>query len=326
LKNWILFAPLALYLSWASPAQAGCARLLDAVTLATSSFVNQEQPDAETLAALRTLITGLDNTAMLNALRATGQTGDFGDLRNFLTLLNFIAHNVAPGDVQFTPQFMASLASADRIVRSACVLPDGQIRIMKDDTAVAEQSSSTQRTQGIGNKLRAITGLRRDGDDQLLNYNLGVLGLVFTVFLSVGVAALALHFAIIALRIIYRGRRTCDIPATLEVLAQAVPGRLTMIGIYGCIFDFPQDPDNPAALRLTEKTYCRVVAGNATLNARVLKDSNQTCSLWFTKPLARSTLRQILLQSERPVAYDFGILRKAHRRGLTFGLGTLPLQ
>ena len=235
--------------------------------------------------------------------------------------MKFIAQKVQSDQVKFTPRLLSEMALAADVIRRACVLDDGKIR--PDDVIgmagkALTQLSSTgeQRTLAGINTSRSSRYEDSQSVSALAVIAVALGGLVLLIF--------GLHFFVIAMRIIYRGRRKCAVPASLNVLAKEVDGTIALIGIYGCIFR-PSEQNNPDETpMIAEGTYTDIAIGDLRLNSRVTSSLPETHQLWFTQRLDRRTLRQIVDQSTMPRKFDFSVMRTGLRDGLMFGAGKLP--
>ena len=312
-----LTAVCLLWLCSGIAALADCDRLLSVVELVQHGFANGTQADKPTLIQINNLISELDNDALLAVLRQSGQGNKFGSLRHFLTVMKFITHRPeTPGTLPLT--FSDDLAQASGIVSKVCsdrssLAAIGGGQQGGGQSTLGTRSGSWQQRSGWIRDINAEIERHRD--------QLRVLGYVVIWLVLALLLAIAGHFTVMALRILYRGRSVCDVPVTLDVMGDRFDGRITVIGKLGCqvflspIYDAQDLPD------ISRGTYLNVVIDGQTQNAKTLMESTDVYRLLFSTPLPRKKLKQILATSSGPVRYDLGLLNLKMMEGYYIGTG-----
>lgn len=306
---------------WSSCAVfADCDRLLSVVQLAEGGLKAAAGPDKNRLLQINKLISDIDNEAVLKALRQSGQAHSFSSLRHFLTILMVISDRPEEGFNQLL-SFEDDLAQAVETIRRAC-------NTQSQLSAISANGDGLQGMAGVApsGKLQSLPKWVRDiksevdkHREQLRVLGVVMLGLIFAVLLAV-----AAHFALIALRIIYRGRSICDVPITMDILGQQIEGRITILGKLGCFIVPAVSPATGEVPKISRGTYFNINVDEQTLNAKTLVESTDAYSVMFSKPLTHKRLRQILATSHVPVHYDLSTLHWRRLGRLHFGIGSLP--
>ncbi|MGC1506179.1 MAG: hypothetical protein WA782_18825 [Sulfitobacter sp.] len=293
---------------------------MSVIDLAQDSFRNGTAPDKSRLLKINKLIRDINNDAMLLVLRQSGQAHSFGSLRHFLTVLKFTADRPT-AELTWPASFNDDLTQASETIRNAC-------NTLTTHSAAAPSDGDLGGSAGLGqtgqwkqlHRLVAdISGEIEKHRRELRRLGVVILGLVLAVFL-----AMVVHFALMILQIIYRGRSICDVPMTLEIFGEHIEGRITIIGKLGCFIIPIAPPDNSLPPMISRGTYINITIEDQTLNAKTVIESKEMYRVLFSTPLTGKNLRRILVASEVPVRYDLSALtwQKIFRR--YFGIGTLP--
>ena len=322
-----VFAAIAVWLALAGPVRAACDQMMEAIRLADISFSGSAEQDPVLLRRLNQTITDLNNDEVLRALKATGQAGAFGDLRNFLTQLRFVTQSAADNPFRFTPEMQAALEDSHRVIRTACDSPDLPAGQAASPGGAADASSlAATPADGMGHSLaERLTRPLTRAQEQFLQDNFRLvllLQLIGGIVLAI-LVVIALHYAVVIFKLIRRNRRICRVPAVMDCMMTPIDGHVTVIGVYGCSFD-AVDMAGETLGAISPGTYCTLRAGRHAFSAKVMRVSANRCGMHFTKPLRRETVRQILAGSEIPVKLDFSALSAAEGRPRTFGRGGLP--
>ena len=319
-----LWLVLAVLLGWPLALQADCAALTQAVArVADLADAGQTVTQDESL-ALSHMIGAIDNDALLAALRRAGLARRFGDLRNALTEVSFTLRQAQASGSVMDRRLIGHLGEAHRLLDSAC---------FRADSAAAEGAAQTPLLFAKGNALSrnaeadaapTDTPLaEEDAPDDRKEYleHLSHLFWLFLVFLAVLLGGYALHYGLLILRVIRRGRRTCSIPAVLVCVTGRTDGRLSVLGRRGCVF-LPAD----AACDVAPGTdsWCKLELGAVVIDARRLPDPPPGVSFRFHRALSPQTLRHCLSTSLIPPRYDFSVLKDAEGGRERFGLGRMP--
>ena len=310
-----------------TPAAATCDLLLRSVTLAEQNFMQQQAPSDQRLNRLNATIASLQNDEVLRILRASGQAGAFGDLRNHLTHLKFMAQvgGQPDSEIVFTRKMQTDLAATRQIVNRACLNPANtpldadaaQPSVLSPQADVTAQTTEPGRSL-FGPRLRKILSpeqvalLEQTFQLQVLAKLLG--GVLVTAGLAVGA-----HYAVLAIAVIRRNRRTCKVPATLTSMMIDTPGHITIIGRLGCRFTPAEDAPIPQAL--SAGSYTTVTVEDQTFNGKTIFDVGEHVSLYFNSPLDRPTVSRVLKSSVTPPRYDFSVIQARGRDAPGFRLG-----
>lgn len=316
--NRVVASTVVLWIWLSSAVFAACTDLNMVVSLASKGFSSGGQPDAQTFEQLSSLIEQINNDDMLLVLKRTGQAGSFGNLRNFLTELKFVAQS-ARGQSRQPESFASDMARANAIVRLAC-----------DDAAAQskDQSKGLQPgnlARGIGQRSQEARNLAAGLSEQVFanTYKLALLGKLLVVFIAVIAGTPLCHICAIMVRTIHRGRSLCDVPVIVEFMARDAPGSISILGRFGCRI-VPQDAEAKSHMRsLCEGTYCRIKVGDRTINARAMYDAHHHVGLLFSNPLRHADLQDILAHSNVTARYDFSALQNLRARKQIFGHGPL---
>ena len=316
---------LTLCLILTGPASAGCAALLQSIELAVQNFASDTVKEPSSLNQLNRMIHGINNDDLLMILRASGQASAFGDLRNFLTQLKFISEATNRDTFQFTPSMEQDLGRAQGIAQRACGAAAG-IEVEAGATATGQGNdgqSAQGQSLGIGSQRTSMLSPAQQAYLEE-SFNFTLLGrLIFGMTLSV-LAVLSAHYGLVLYQVLRRNRRICEIPAEFLCMMNEVPGNLTVLGRRGCIF-LPASPDEAREIDgVTKGTYCTLRIDDIELSAKLLHDVSTECRMLFATPISPHLMKTLLSQSEKPVRYDFSVMKGRTGSLRRFGTGSMP--
>ncbi|MEW9920721.1 hypothetical protein AB2B41_13990 [Marimonas sp. MJW-29] len=298
---------------------------MQSIELAERNFGDGQSSQPAELRALNTTISGMNNDALLLALKGSGQAYAFGDLRNFLTQLKFLSAAAHQGRYQFTDQMAEDLRRARTVADTACgsATSAGAASNAATQGDAATAARGTYKSLELGSREKPVLTLaQREFLQQ--SFQFGTLARLFTGIAGAAALALLAHYGLLVARVLRRNRRICEVPAELHCMMEAVPGRITVLGRYGCVFT-PDAPDlfDPLA-GISAGTYCTVRPTDAELGAKLMRDLSDDCSLLFTTPLDLPQMRDLLAASEIPARYDFSVIKGTSRATRRFGIGRMP--
>ncbi|NNK15408.1 MAG: hypothetical protein HKP51_00725 [Sulfitobacter sp.] len=316
---------LTLYLTMSGPALAGCSALMDSIELAEQNFSIGKAHDAASLRELNQTIREINNDDVLLVLRGTGQASAFGDLRNFLTQLKFISEAANRDTFQFTPRMQQDLGRAREIVNTACdhrAGPSIESGSVTTDRQRGDQSTHDH-SLGLGSQRKPMLSPAQKAFLEE-SFNLSLLArLIAGVAIAVALVLFA-HYGLVLVQVLRRNRRICEVPAEFTCMMNAVPGSVTVLGRHGCVF-LPASPDDAQTIEgVTKGTYCTLHIQDTALTAKLLRDVSTDCRILFAEPISKQLMKTLLTQSEKPVRYDFSVMRGLTRSLRRFGTGSMP--
>jgi len=316
---------LTLYLTMSGPALAGCSALMHSIELAEQNFSTGKAHNAASLRELNQTIHEINNDDVLLVLRGKGQASAFGDLRNFLTQLKFISEAANRDTFQFSPRMQQDLGRAREIVDTAC---DHRAGASVQSGSVATDhhrgyQSPRDHSLGLGSQMKPmLSPAQKAFLEESFNLNL-LARLIAGVVLAVALV-LFVHYSFVLVQVLRRNRRICQVPAEFICMMNAVSGNVTVLGRHGCVF-LPASPDDAQTIEgVTKGTYCTLHIQDTAMTAKLLCDVSTDCRILFTEPISKQMMKTLLIHSEKPVRYDFSVMKGRSRTLRKFGIGSMP--
>jgi hypothetical protein len=296
------------------------------LALTERSFGENPQRSQGQLDRLHRSIQALNNDEILLTLKASGLGGAFGDLRNFLTEIKFIAQRPMQPGFQLDARMRADMEMARRVVDTACETnTEGGSATARGGAPAGVGTPGSDPEVALGTQLHEPRRYRLSLEQQAFlrqNFKLDLLlKLLFGSLLAVALV-LAAHYGIVFLRVWRRNRRCCQIPAEMHYLMTPLRGHVSVLGRFGCVFELdPEAPEVPQDV--TPGIFCTLELGERPLNGKLTDTAGRTWGMRFRTPLSPAEMRGLLALSELPPRLDFSVIAGGTGRRSGFGAGGL---